>query len=128
MTELDLTENPNQLSPDQASPDFFMNSIQEDFARIVEQFGRTGAEVTRIDYMSGRSYTNAYSAVSFNTEWTNSYKGMMYDIHLMNDLATDIGMTHHVGMGQVFEAYVLLTLVDFFGDVPYTEAGKGCVR
>lgn len=53
--ELELTENPNLLSPSQASPDFFLNAIQADFAaQIVEPFGRTGAELTRIDQMSGR--------------------------------------------------------------------------
>jgi len=128
LTELDLVDNPNALSPNQASPDFFLNAIQEDFARIVEQFGRTGAEVTRIDYMSGRNYTNAYSAASFNTEWLNAYQDMMSDIHTMNDLSVESGRTHHIGMGQVFEAYTLMTLVDFFGDVPYSEALLGAAN
>ena len=30
--ELDLTENPNALSPNQADAGFFLNSIQIDFA------------------------------------------------------------------------------------------------
>ena len=32
--ELDLTEDPNFLTPAQASSDFFLNSIQEDFAKL----------------------------------------------------------------------------------------------
>jgi len=124
--ELDLADNPNLLSPSQASPDFFLNAIQVDFAnRIVEPFGRTGAELTRIDYMSGRDYANAYSPASGNGRWTGSYQGMMMDIRTMNGLAEEAGLTHHVGMGQVFEAYALITLVDFYGDVPYTEAFLG---
>lgn len=124
-TNLELTENPNALSPTQASPDFFLNAIQEDFARIVESFGGTGAEITRIDQMPGRSYQNAYSAASFDNEWENSYQDMMMDIKLMNGLSEDTGRPHHVGMGQVLEAYTLMTLVDFFGDVPYSEALLG---
>ena len=31
-TELDLTSNPNALSPEQADATFFLNSIQVDFA------------------------------------------------------------------------------------------------
>jgi Starch-binding associating with outer membrane len=124
-TELDLSENPNALTPSQANPDFFMNAIQEDFARFVETFGRRGAELTRIDYMSGRDYTNAYSPAGFDAVWTNAYAGMMTDINTMNILAEESGLTHHVGMGQVFKAYSLMTLVDFFGDVPYTEAILG---
>ncbi|VAW26456.1 Cell surface glycan-binding lipoprotein, utilization system for glycans and polysaccharides (PUL), SusD family, partial [hydrothermal vent metagenome] len=124
-TELDLTENPNALTPTQANPDFFMNAIQEDFARFVETFGRRGAELTRIDYMNGRDYTNAYSPTDFNTAWRSAYTGMMQDIKVMNGIATESNLTHHIGMGQVFQAYIMLTLVDFFGDVPYTEALLG---
>ena len=124
-TELDLTENPNALAPSQANPDFFMNTIQEDFARFVETFGRRGAELTRIDYMSGRDYTNAYSPANFDGVWRDAYAGMMMDIQIMNGLAEESGLNHHIAMGQVFQAYSLLTLVDFFGDVPYTEALLG---
>ena len=34
--ELDLTEDPNFLTPEQADVDFFLNSIQEDFVRHIE--------------------------------------------------------------------------------------------
>lgn len=124
-TELDLTENPNALTPNQANPDFFLNAVQEDFARFVESFGRTGAELTRIDYMYGRDYAGAYSPINFDGEWTSAYKSMMEDIRVMNTLADEAGLNRHTGMGQVFQAYILLTLVDFFGDVPYTEALLG---
>ena len=124
-TELDLTENPNALAPSQANPDFFMNSIQEDFARFVETFGRRGAEVTRIDYMDGRDYTNAYSPSNFDAVWRSAYTGMMQDIKVMNGLAEEKGLSYHIGMGQGMQAYTLLTLEDFFGDVPYTEALLG---
>ncbi len=124
-TELDLTQNPNALAPEQASPDFFLNGIQEDFARSVESFGRTAGALTRVDYMSGRDYTNAYSPSNFDGRWSSAYAGMFIDIKTMNTLATTANLTHHIGMGQVMQAYTLLTLVDFFGDVPYTEAVLG---
>ncbi|MFZ9044728.1 MAG: SusD/RagB family nutrient-binding outer membrane lipoprotein [Cyclobacteriaceae bacterium] len=127
VTELDLADNPNALSPDQASPDFFLNAIQVDFARsIVEPFGRTGAQLTRIDYMSGRDYTNAYSPASQDGRWQSAYQRMMMDIETMYKLTTgDAGLTKHTGMAQVMQAYTLMTLVDFYGDVPYSEAFAG---
>ena len=124
-TELDLTVNPNALAPTEANPDFFMNTIQEDFARFVETFGRRGAELTRIDYMDGRDYANAYSPGGFDDVWSSAYAGMMMDIKVMNEIAEESGLTHHIAMGQVFQAYTMMTLVDFFGDVPYTEALLG---
>ena len=124
-TELDLTDNPNALSPSQADPTFFLNSIQIDFAFWVNSMGDRGAELTRINYMSGRTYNNIYSPDSWNGIWSSAYRGMLEDIRLMNLLAEEAGLNYHRGMGQVFEAYILMTLVDYFGDIPYTEALQG---
>ena len=123
--ELDLTENPNALSPNQADAGFFLNSIQIDFAFWVSSMGDRGGELTRINYMSGRTYNNVYSPDSWNGVWSSAYRGMLEDIRLMNILADEAGLTYHRGMGKVFQAYILLTLVDYFGDIPYTEALQG---
>ncbi|MDC1049108.1 SusD/RagB family nutrient-binding outer membrane lipoprotein, partial [Flavobacteriaceae bacterium] len=54
-TELSLTSNPNALSPEQADATFFLNSIQVDFAYWVSSMGDRGGELTRINYMNGRT-------------------------------------------------------------------------
>jgi len=123
--ELDLTDNPNALSPSQADPTFFLNSIQVDFAFWVHNMGDRGGELTRINYMSGRTYNNVYSPDSWNGIWSSAYRGMLEDIRLMNLLADEAGLSYHRGMGKVFQAYIMLTLVDYFGDVPYSEALQG---
>lgn len=124
-TDLDLTDNPNALSPSQADASFFLNSIQVDFAFWVNTMGYRGGELTRINYMSGRNYNTIYSPDSWNGVWSSAYRGMLEDIRLMNLLADEAGLTFHKGMGKVFQAYVMLTLVDYFGDVPYSEALQG---
>lgn len=127
-TELDLSENPNALSPVQADADFFINAIQIDFAYLVESFGSTSSAVTRIDYMSGRDYENAYSPSSFNGRWSSAYQTIMLDIKQMNMIAEESGLTHHIGMAQVIQAHIMMTLVDFFGDIPYTESLQGAAN
>jgi len=127
-TELDLTQNPNALSPVDADPDFYMNSIQLSYAYLMESFGNTAGAVTRIDYMSGRDYANAYQPGSFNGRWSSAYQTIMQDIREMNVIADESGLTHHKGIGQFIEAHILMTLVDFFGDVPYTEAFQGAAN
>jgi hypothetical protein len=125
-TELDLTVNPNALSPENASADLFINGIQEDFAYFVDDLGSVGSRLTRIRYMGGaRLYNDTYSPSSFSGTWTNAYQGMLEDIRLMNILAEEAGLTYYVGMGQVMQAYIAMTLVDYFGDVPYSEALQG---
>ena len=127
-TELDLTVNPNALSPAQADPDFYLNAIQISFAYLTENNGRTAGQLARVDYMSGRDYQNAYSPAGFDGRWSSAYQTIMLDIVELNKIADETGLTHHKGMGQVMQAHILMTLVDFFGDIPYTEAFQGAAN
>jgi hypothetical protein len=120
--ELDLTENPNALTPSQADPDFLINGVQETFARTVEEAGEDMAEVTRIENMGSRDYQNAYSPANFDLIWERSYQEVIKNIRDMNVLAEEAGLNYHIGMGQFIEAYTITMLVDMFGDIPYSEA------
>ena len=132
-TELEITSNPNFLSPEQADADFFLNAIQEDFGRLIQSLGNDGAELTRIDYMNGRDYQNAYNpneTVSIPpssnfSPWRVAYQRILEDIRLMNILAMEAEQYNHIAIGQVLQSYVLTTLVDFYGDIPYSEALQG---
>ena len=124
-TELDLISDPNAVNPDQASPDFYLNKIQEDFARFNDAMGTNGSEVTRIEYMGTRLYQQAYSPASQDGEWRFAYSDMLTDIKAMNELAEEANFKRHIGMGQVMQAFTAVTLVDFYGDVPYSEAIGG---
>ncbi len=140
--ELDITEDPNFLTPVQASPDFFLNSIQEDFARTIEgdatgdpqdnfQTGGNvngdglsilGMELTRLMPFGSRDYRGGYQDIDTDDEWDNAYRGVLFDIRTMTPAAEENGLTRHLGIAQFIEAYTMVTLVDFFGDVPYSEA------
>lgn len=126
--ELDITESPNSLSPEQSDVGFFLNAVQEDFAVFVQNFGQTGAQVTRIDYMFGRIYDQAYSPSGFDAQWRRAYSTILADLYTMYPLAEEAQLRRHVAMGQVMEAYIMVTLVDFFGDVPYSEALQGAAN
>jgi hypothetical protein len=120
--EMDILEDPNALSLTDTDPDKILNAVQLNFADGVHFLGDAGAEVTRLKYMFGRNYQNAYGAAFFNPDWSTFYRGVIKNVRVMNPIAEELGYTKHVGMGQVFEAYSIITLVDFFGDIPYAEA------
>ncbi len=124
-TELDLTSDPNAVSPDQATPDFYINRVQEEFARFNDAMGTNGAEVTRIEHMGTRLYQQAYNPATQDAEWRFAYSSMLTDIAAMNELAEEANFRRHIGMGQVMQAFTAVTLVDFYGDVPYSDAIKG---
>ncbi|MCL6275591.1 SusD/RagB family nutrient-binding outer membrane lipoprotein [Muricauda sp. 2012CJ35-5] len=144
-TELDLTANPNALTPDQAGVDFYLSSIQEDFVRQFEGdadfdindnwtsggntngdgFNELGMQLTRILNMNGRNYNTVYQGSDMDDEWFNAYRGILADIRAMMPLAEEADLVHHIGIAQFIEAYLMISLVDFFGDVPYSEAIQG---
>lgn len=122
-TELDLLDNPNALVPNQADIDLFMNSIQANVASFTQSMGNFGAELTRIENMRGRIYVNAYGPTSFDGVWETAYRNILKDILEMNIIAEEIGgYDKHIAISKIIEAHILITLVDYFGDIPYSEA------
>ncbi|MGB7394918.1 MAG: SusD/RagB family nutrient-binding outer membrane lipoprotein [Pricia sp.] len=134
--ELDLTENPNQLDPAQASPDSYLNSIQVDYARLiggpegttditVGGLGDIAAQLTRIHNMFGRQYNQAFGADAFDNEWTIAYAKILSDLARLYPLAEEENLPRHRAIGKTIEAFTLINLTDFFGSIPYTEAIQG---
>lgn len=144
--DLDITDNPNSLTPDQASIDFFINSIQEDFVRQIDgdadydandnwQSGGVtngdglslfGSQLTRlIALTSSKQYSSNFQGSDSDDEWLNAYTGLLQDIRTMVPAAEEAGLTRHVGVAQFIEAYVITAMVDFYGNVPYSEAFQG---
>ncbi|MGS2740224.1 SusD/RagB family nutrient-binding outer membrane lipoprotein [Sinomicrobium sp. M5D2P17] len=129
-TELDLTEDPNQLPPGEASADFYLNRIQVDFAKITDEevddgLGSVAAGVTRLGWMGTRQYLQAYSPSDFDQEWRTVYSSMLTDIYALYPMAEENELKKHIAMSKVFESYAIVTMVDFFGEIPYSEAIKG---
>ncbi len=125
--ELDeLLENPNGVPPEQADPDFIFNNIQLSLPGFFGGMSGYGMEVTRMRAMTGgNSYDNAYSPVSFNGVWSAGYAGLMTDLDALLETAEEKNLAWHAGAAKLIKAYVLMTMVDYFGDIPYSEYGQG---
>ena len=121
-TDLDLLDDPNNVTQDKASLDRFMTAIQLDFTSFMRQMGGNGAALTRINYMFGRTYSNNYQPVALNGEWSLAYRGMFSDMASAESLAQSNGDNKHLGVMRILKAYTLITLVDAFGDVPFSQA------
>jgi hypothetical protein len=120
--ELEDTQSPDDATPDQSSIDLFMNSIQIDFGANMGRINRLGAELTRLEYMFGRDYLNNYTPTTMNGIWTEAYQGMFQDIKVMKPQATEAQLYEHVAIAEILQAYMLVSLVDYLGDIPFTEA------
>lgn len=120
-TKLDLLDSPNVLTPEQGDVNLFLNAIEIGFSGFLEQVTEEAAEVTRMKHMFGPTYQNAYVPTTFDGHWA-VYSGLLADVRAMVPLAEEQGLFIHSGIAKVLEAYTMVTLVDNFADVPYSEA------
>jgi hypothetical protein len=120
--ELDLLDNPNRVTANNVNPDFLLNRIQFDFASLFNEVSRFGMQVTRMRHSFGNTYETAFLPTDFDFTWSTSYADILVDIKTLIPLAESRSLYTHIGIAKVIQAYVLMTLVDYFGDVPYSEA------
>jgi hypothetical protein len=125
-SELELLTSPNNITVESADPNFVLNDIQLTFNGIVGGYSAPSRQITRQVYQFG-TYNNTVSETTLQGEWAQSYQ-MFANIDLLqgiNETTADAGgIPYHVGMGQIIEAYAYMLLVDYLGDVPFSQANK----
>ena len=125
LTDLDFLDNPNAVSPDQAGIDFLYNNIQLQFENFYSAANTRGDGPGRLVAEGGGfTYNDMTSPATWNFIWNVAYARLFPDIEALLDLAED-DLDIHAGSALILQSYVLTTLVDFFGDVPWTEALQG---
>lgn len=120
--ELDLLDNPNDVTISSADPNLILNRVQIDVAGFFNTNSMTGQRLTRILNQGANTYETAYLPVDFNGIWQTGYASILADIKAVKEITAQNGFRRHAGIAKTLEAYVLMTLVDNFGDIPYSEA------
>jgi hypothetical protein len=120
--DLNLQEDPNAVTASTANLNLVLNRIQLDFVTFFDQTSDSGLRLTRMLNQGDNLYGQAYQPISFNGVWTTSYANVLNDIKFLEPLAEQANFQRHLGIAKVIKAYVLMTLVDHFNDVPYSEA------
>lgn len=129
MFDLDINTDPN--NPATVSPSLLLNNVEVDgmFA-LVGNFNSTGMGfVVQTDASDNFFFNNQ----SWNGAWNGLYTGPLKDLdELIKATSLDISPADgkpdqplYLGIAQVLKAYMFSVMVDFWGDVPYSEAFKG---
>ncbi len=118
-------ENPNQITPSGADVDLIMNEIQVNFSNFFSGAQSAVNPLVRMEAMTaGFRYQTANTPAGVDGIWSDAYQGVLVNSELAIKLAEEKGLTTHVAVAKILDAYVYMTLVDIFGDVPRTEALK----
>lgn len=127
--DLDLTNDPNYLKPEDASMDGYLNSMQINMVYFLNDpqpaqwdgMNNFGMELCRMTNLFGATYSNASTPTSWDGVWIRAYD-ILTDANLLIPEAESQQMYVHAAMAKIISAYVLATMVDFFGDVPFSES------
>ena len=120
--DLDQTEDPSAVSNAFLDPVYTFNYVQlklKDFVLANNSFTQ---EMTRqLAMTSGTNYNNAFSATDFNRNWELGYS-ILNAVKIMTPKALEKKEFFALGASKVIGAYVTMTMVDTYGDIPFSEA------
>ena len=121
-----LLTDPSIPTTDAADVDAFLNQAQISFSGFYTAASDFGGALARQQSLTGGSlYENAYSPQSFDGIWSTAYTGIVKHVDALIPLAEAQKKYQQEGIGKLLKAYAMATLVDDFGDIPYSEADQG---
>lgn len=125
---LDINQNPNQLAPENISVDFILaqalkvtgdlygNTLNTYGSWTAGYWAKTG---TVNGYNEERTYN--YSSAYQQGLWGGVYDNLQ-DYDLIEKNAVAQGLPYHAAIATIMKVHGFQTLVDQYGDIPYTEA------
>jgi hypothetical protein len=127
--------NPNEINVDGADVNLIMNAVQANFASFLNDFDAAGnptgvtqitSRLMRLESMTaGDRYATAIRGTTTDDLWRAAYQQTLINIQTLIPLAEKANLTTHVAVAKILQAYVYITLVDIYGDVPQMEALQG---
>lgn len=121
--ELEKLANPIALT--EADPDLLLNRIQLDFNSSMATFNFQGSTTGRVLVMGTRNYFARYGSGTVSNPWNNLYADMIPDITAIEKAhSADNDLSFHLGVAKSLQATVMINLVDWLGDIVFSEANN----
>ena len=120
--ELDLLDNPNAVTTNNTDLNYLLNNIQVSFSSHFNNLSDPGMRLTRMLNLGAAIYDNAVTPGGLGGTWTTAYASILNDVKALIPLAEKSELFVHAGAARTIRAYVLVSMVDVFGDIPLTDA------
>jgi len=116
----EINQNPNGVDPSQGNPSFLLTQVMVNTALDVGSKGYSGELSAFVQYTQKDSWGNN------NYDWDgsgwNTYYGNLRSAKLALQRSQELGYTLHEAIAQILMAQNFVTLADYYGDVPYSNA------
>lgn len=125
VTDFDHQENPNYLTPDGADPSYLLNEMQYLFQHYVSWMILNTDDVMRYEAMTDRYGDVVSTGVmdgSSSAEWDTYYEALNNARTIQELAEEDENYMFHSGMSRLLMGYLTVTMVDYVGQIPYSEA------
>lgn len=131
--DLNQLEDPSSLTPSSVDPELLLNNVQLQFVNAIaynesneDGINVRASEFVRMQHLFG-AYAGPFSLTSGSIDdlWTSLYREALQDINVLIPVATERDLQGFIGVAKILQAYAYVTLVDTFGDVPFSEALQG---
>ena len=123
--DLNGLKNDNEVGLNLNDPVYGFNYVQVALPDFIDNANGLTQQLTRQYAMTGgKTYNNSFQPVNSNSTWGSGYK-ILTTIKGYEEKAKFKKQYELIGASKIIRAYVMFTLVDLFGDIPYTEAFLG---
>jgi hypothetical protein len=116
----EINQNPNGVDPSQGNPSFLLTQVMVNTALDVGDKGYSGELSAFVQYTQKDSWGNN------NYDWDgsgwNTYYGNLRSAKLALQRSQELGYTLHEAIAKILMAQNFITVADYYGDVPYSDA------
>jgi len=129
---LDINEDPNNITIDQVTPTMFLPGAQlETYKTQVTDMNRLGNVFTNAWAANVYSFTGGFSdeytlntinTTFYDQIWDETYKNVGNFQAIIDYPNADGSQDNYVAIAKIMKTYYAQTLVDLYGDMPYSEA------
>jgi Starch-binding associating with outer membrane/Susd and RagB outer membrane lipoprotein len=119
MFDLDVNKDPN--NPTTASPNLLLTNIQ---TNLVSNFAGTDQTLETFLGIMGTQATSRWDFQNnaFDGLWQSMYSQSFNNLNQLIDKAQSTNSPVYLGIAQTLKAYAAATMVDLWGDIPFSEA------
>jgi Starch-binding associating with outer membrane/Susd and RagB outer membrane lipoprotein len=119
MFDLDVNKDPN--NPTSATPSLLLTNIQ---TNLISNFAGTESDLETFVGMMGTQATSRWDFQNnqYDGLWQSMYSQSLNNLNQLIDKAQTTNSPVYLGIAQTLKAYAAATMVDLWGDIPFSEA------
>ena len=120
----EINESPNGVEPSLADPNLLMSSVMTGLATSTTARGYGGDTGSAAQYTQKDSWSSNRYDWDTGSIWGENYK-LLRTNKVAHDRAVELGLTFHQGVTLVLKSMLFGNLIDYYGDIPYSDALNG---